>query len=101
MDIEYRPADCKAELEPLLRDFLEHYDLKGTSSIRVDASIVVLSTPGIMIFPQKGSTIEEICTKDTPPIGQLVRSQKSYATIDIPQGRCVVHYESSESWCRA
>lgn len=97
MDIEYRPADNAGKLEPIAEAFFRLYELKGPSGVRVEPSINEL-TPGIMICPQEGSVIEEICAREVPATGKLVRSGRNYATVDITPGqRCLVNFEYYES----
>jgi len=101
MKINYRPADMKKELRPIVEKFFKLYELIGPEKVRVEPSIDEL-TPGIGICPEKGSVIEEICTLDVPETGQLVRSGKGYVTIDIgPEQRCLVQFEYMGPWTRA
>ncbi len=100
MRIEYRPADAEEELKPIANAFFELYELKGPSKVRVEPSINKLM-PGIMLCPEKGSVIEEMCTRETPATGRLVRFGEGYVTIDISTGQhCAVFSEYKEPWTR-
>jgi len=100
MKINYRPADAESELRPLAETFLRHYELKKPSEIRVEPSIDGL-TPGVMICPERGSVIEEICRRNTSNHPGLVRAGKSYVVIDIAPGqRCLVEFEYRKPWTK-
>lgn len=100
MKIEYRPAEYKKKLKPVVEAFFRLYELKGVSEVRVEPSLDKL-TVGIMICPQPGSIIEEICTREVPAAGQLVRAGKEYVVLDIAvRQRCSVYFEYYESLLR-